>query len=287
MIKRLRKYLDLELLWRILSFAKPYKTIFYITFSITIVIGLAAPIRPYLIKIMVDDFVPAHDTENLMRYSIILVLILLAESLAQYFQIYFANLLGQNIIRDLRLKLYRKLIHFKLSFFDKTPIGTLVTRTVSDIETIAEVFSHGVISIFGEILKIFVIVGAMFFINWELALFSLSPIPVLIIATYIFKNAVKRAYEEVRTQVSLLNTFVQEHLVGISIVQAFNRESREMKKFEDINARHRDAHIQSVWAYSVFFPVVELLSAFAVAFLIWFGMDGVFKQTLTFGDILL
>ena len=233
MIKRLRKYLDLELLWRILSFAGPYKPIFYLTFSITIIIALVAPVRPYLIKIMVDEFIPSHDTDSLLRYSIFLVLILLAESLAQYFQIYFANLLGQSIIRDLRVKLYRKLIHFKLSFFDKTPIGTLVTRTVSDIETIAEVFSHGVISIFGEILKIFVVVGAMFFINWKLALFSLSPIPLLIVATYIFKNAVKKAYEEVRTQVSVLNTFVQEHLVGISIVQAFNREAREMKKFED------------------------------------------------------
>lgn len=287
MIKRLRKYLDLELLWRILKFAKPYKATFYFTLSITIVIGLLAPVRPYLIKVMVDEFIPSQDTTKLLHYSIILVLILLVESLMQYYQIYFANLLGQNIIRDLRLKLYKTLIHFKLSFFDKTPIGTLVTRTVSDIETIAEVFSHGVISIFGEILKIFVIIGAMFFINWELALLSLSPIPFLIIATSIFKNAVKKAYEEVRTQVSALNTYVQEHLVGIAIVQAFNREKREMRKFEDINAKHRDAHIKSVWAYSVFFPVVEILSAFAIAFLIWFGMDGVFKETLTFGDILL
>ena len=287
MIKRLAKYLDLELLWRILKFAKPYTSIFYFTLTITIVIGLLAPIRPYLIKVMVDDFVPSQDTASLLNYSIILVLILLAESLMQYYQIYFANLLGQNIIRDLRLKLYKTLIHFKLSFFDKTPIGTLVTRTVSDIETIAEVFSHGVISIFGEILKIFVIIGAMFFINWELALLSLSPIPFLIIATSIFKNAVKKAYQEVRTQVSALNTYVQEHLVGITIVQVFNREEREMRKFEGINAKHRDAHIRSVWAYSVFFPVVEMLSAFAIAFLIWFGMDGVFKETLTFGDILL
>lgn len=287
MIKRLRKYLDLELLWRILKFAKPYKATFYFTLSITIVIGLLAPVRPYLIKVMVDEFIPSQDTTKLLHYSVILVLILLVESLMQYYQIYFANLLGQNIIRDLRLKLYKTLIHFKLSFFDKTPIGTLVTRTVSDIETIAEVFSHGVISIFGEILKIFVIIGAMFFINWELALLSLSPIPFLIIATSIFKNAVKKAYEEVRTQVSALNTYVQEHLVGIAIVQAFNREKREMRKFEDINAKHRDAHIKSVWAYSVFFPVVEILSAFAIAFLIWFGMDGVFKETLTFGDILL
>ena len=287
MIKRLGKYLDLELLWRIMKFAKPYKSTFYFTLSITIVIGLLAPVRPYLIKVMVDEFIPSQDTAKLLHYSIILVLILLVESLMQYYQIYFANLLGQNIIRDLRLKLYKTLIHFKLSFFDKTPIGTLVTRTVSDIETIAEVFSHGVISIFGEILKIFVIIGAMFFINWELALLSLSPIPFLIIATSIFKNAVKKAYEEVRTQVSALNTYVQEHLVGIAIVQAFNREKREMRKFEDINAKHRDAHIKSVWAYSVFFPVVEILSAFAIAFLIWFGMDGVFKETLTFGDILL
>jgi ATP-binding cassette subfamily B multidrug efflux pump len=286
-IKRLSKYLDLELIWRILKFAGPYKPTFYFTLTITIVIGLLAPIRPYLIKVMVDEFVPSQNTDKLLQYAIILVLILLAESLMQYYQIYFANLLGQNIIRDLRIKLYKTLIHFKLSFFDKTPIGTLVTRTVSDIETIAEVFSNGVINIFGEILKIFVIIGAMFFINWELALLSLSPIPILIVATYIFKNAVKKAYEEVRTQVSALNTYVQEHLVGMAIIQAFNREKREMIKFEKMNAKHRDAHIRSVWAYSVFFPVVELLSAFAIAFLIWFGMDGVFKETLTFGDILL
>jgi len=287
MIERLRKYLDLELLWRILGFAKPYKNIFYGTFAITLVIGFIAPVRPYLIKIMVDEFVPAGDKASLFTFAIYLVVILLVESLAQYYQIYFANFLGQIIIRDLRVNLYKKLMRFKLSYYDKTPIGTLVTRTVSDIDTIAEVFSHGVINIFGEILKIFVIVIAMFFINWKLALFSLSPIPFLIFATYIFKNAVKTAYEEVRNQVSVLNTFVQEHLVGISIVQAFNREAREMKKFEGINAKHRDAHIKSVWAYSVFFPVVEILSAFAVAFLIWFGMDGVFVGTLTFGDILL
>lgn len=270
-----------------MKFAGPYKPAFYFTLTITIVIGLLAPVRPYLIKVMVDQFVPSQDTAKLLQYAVILVILLLGESLMQYYQIYFANLLGQNIIRDLRLKLYKTLIHFKLSFFDKTPIGTLVTRTVSDIETIAEVFSNGVINIFGEILKIFVIIGAMFFINWELALLSLSPIPLLIIATYIFKNAVKKAYEEVRTQVSALNTYVQEHLVGMAIIQAFNREKREMIKFEMMNAKHRDAHIRSVWAYSVFFPVVELLSAFAIAFLIWFGMDGVFMETLTFGDILL
>lgn len=287
MIERIRKYLDLELLWRILRFAIPYKTVFYFTFAVTIALGLLAPVRPYLIKLMVDNFIPTSDTDNLLKYAIFLVLILMGESLMQYLQIYYANLLGQNIIRDLRVELYRRMIRFKLSFFDKTPIGTLVTRTVSDIETIAEVFSHGVINIFGELLKIFIIIGAMFFINWELALLSLSPIPFLIFATYIFKNAVKRAYESVRTEVSKLNSFVQEHLVGIAIVQAFNRENREMDKFQVINARHRDAHIKSVWAYSVFFPVVELLSAFAVAFLIWFGMDGVLMQTLSFGDILL
>jgi ATP-binding cassette subfamily B multidrug efflux pump len=287
MFETIRKYLDLDLLWRLLRFAAPYKSLFYFTLFITITLGLIAPVRPYMIKLMVDRFIPDGDTAGLLRYTFFLVLILLGESIFQYLQIFYANLLGQNIIRDLRVKLYQRLIRFKLAYFDKTPIGTLVTRTVSDIETIAEVFSHGVINIFGEILKIFIIIGAMIFINWKLALLSLSPIPLLIFATYLFKNAVKSAYESVRTEVSALNTFVQEHLVGISIVQAFNREEREMEKFKVINARHRDAHIKSVWAYSVFFPVVELLSAVAIAILIWYGMDRVWLGKLTFGDILL
>jgi len=287
MVKKLLKYLDFDLLRRILYFAKPYKNLFYLAFFVTVVLGFTAPIRPYLIKIMVDDFIPNNDSAKLLNFAIIWISILVIESLLQYFQIYWANLLGQNIIRDLRIELYRKILHFKLSFFDKTPIGTLVTRVVSDIETIAEVFSHGVISIFGELLKIAVILIAMFLINWKLAAISLSPIPLLIIATYFFKNAVKRAYQQVRIEVSKLNTFVQEHLVGIRIVQVFNRENREMEKFKIINARHRQAHIRSIWAYSVFFPVVELLSALAIALLIWIGMDDVLKGTVTFGDILL
>lgn len=236
---------------------------------------------------MVDDFIPVKDKEKLLQYSIILVSLLIGESIMQYFQIYLANLLGQDIIKDLRVKLYNKVLRLNLSYFDKTPIGTLITRVVSDIETIADVFSGGVINIFGELLKIVVIIAAMFYINWELALLSLSPIPLLIFATWLFKNEVKKAYQMVRTQVSALNTYVQEHLVGMSIVQVYNREENEMEKFRKINASHRDAHIKSIWAYSVFFPVVEILSALAISLLIWYGMQDVLDEKLSFGDILL
>jgi len=286
-IRRIFKYLDLQVLDRILSYTKPYKKLFYATLFFTIVLGFIAPIRPYLIKIMVDDFIPGKDVNKLIEYSIILVSILIGEIILQYFQYFLANLLGQSIIKDLRVQLYKKIINFKLSYFDKTPLGTLITRVVSDIETISEVFSGGIIDIFGELLKIFVIVSAMFFLNWKLALLCLSPIPILIFATYLFKNAVKKAYQQVRTQVAALNTYVQEHLVGMSIVQVYNREENEMKKFLKINAEHRDAHIKSIWAYSVFFPVVEILSALSISLLIWYGMDGVLKTNLTFGDILL
>lgn len=270
-----------------MSFARPYKQLFIITLLFTVILGFIAPVRPYLIKIMVDDFIPTNDKQQLLNYSIFLILLLLGESVMQYFQIYLANLLGQNIIKDLRVKLYNKILRLNLAYFDKTPIGTLITRVVSDIETIAEVFSGGVINIFGELLKIVVIIIAMFSINWELALLSLSPIPFLVFATWLFKNEVKRAYQMVRTHVSALNTYVQEHLVGMSIVQVYNREENEMKKFQKINASHRDAHIKSIWAYSVFFPVVEILSAIAISLLIWFGMQDVIDGVLTFGDILL
>jgi ATP-binding cassette subfamily B protein len=286
-IKRFYKYLDLEILGRMMTYVKPYKRLFNITLIFTVILGFMAPVRPYMIKIMVDDFIPVKDKHQLFLYSIYLVLLLITESILQYFQIYMANLLGQNIIKDLRTNLYRKILRLNLAFFDKTPIGTLITRVVSDIETIAEVFSGGVINIFGELLKIVVIIIAMFWINWELALLSLSPIPFLIFATWLFKNEVKRAYQMVRTQVSALNTYVQEHLVGMSIVQVYNREESEMKKFKKINASHRDAHIKSIWAYSVFFPVVEILSALAISLLIWFGMHDVMNGALSFGDILL
>ncbi len=287
MFKNIGKYLDFDVLSKILAFAKPYKKIFNVTLLFTVIIGFLAPVRPYLIMIIVDDYIPTKDTQSIFELSIFLIGILIFESLLQYFQIYLANLLGQNIIRDLRIRLYKKIVGLNLSYFDKTPIGTLITRVVSDIETIAEVFSGGVINIFGEILKIFVIIAAMFFINWELALLSLTPIPILIFATYWFKNAVKKAYQQVRNQVSALNTYVQEHLVGMSIVQVFNREESEMLKFKEINASHRQAHIKSVWAYSVFFPIVEILSALAISLLIWFGMEEVLKGNVTFGEILL
>jgi ATP-binding cassette subfamily B protein len=176
---------------------------------------------------------------------------------------------------------------FKLKYFDKTAIGTLVTRCISDIETIAQIFSQGLLSIMGELLKLIAVIGFMFFVSWKLTLYSLAPIPFLIIAMIVFKNAIKRAFQEVRTQVSKLNAFVQEHITGMVIVQVFNREEREKEKFRAINDEHKKAHVRSIWAYSVFFPVVEILSAVSLAFLVWWGVGGVLEGEVSQGDLVM
>ncbi|MCB0780231.1 MAG: ABC transporter ATP-binding protein, partial [Flavobacteriales bacterium] len=181
--------------------------------------------------------------------------------------------------------LYRKLMGFKLRYFDRTPIGTLVTRAISDIETIENIFSQGLLAIMGEVLKLVVVVVVMFVVNWKLALLSLLPIPVLLWATNIFKNSIRKSFQDVRTNVARLNAFVQEHIQGMSIVQAFGRERQEFGKFEAINAQHRAAHIRSVLAYSIFFPVVEILSAISLALLVWYGVKDVLSGVASFGDL--
>src|SRR5690606_16141150 len=193
----------------------------------------------------------------------------------QYVFTYYGNLVGQNIIKDIRNEVFQHVLNFKSKYFDKTPIGRLVTRTVSDIETVAEMFSAGILVIVGDLLKIIFAVICMFYINWDLAIITLVPIPILLIGTSMFKRAIKDAFQEVRNQVSILNTFVQEHITGMSIVQIFNREKIESELFADINKKHRIAHIKSVWAYSIFFPLVEILSALSVALLVWYGFKEV------------
>lgn len=279
------KALDLPLLWRILSYARPYRVRFFLTALLTIVLGFIGPVRPYLVKIAIDDHVANSNYEGLLNVTMLMVALIVGESILQFGQAYSANWLGQTIIKDIRLTIYKKIIGFKLKYFDKTPIGTLVTRAVSDIETIAEIFSSGILVIIGDLLKIFVVIGMMFFLNWQLTLVSMVSLPLLFWATNIFKNSIKSSFQDVRTQVSKINAFVQEHVTGMNIVQIFNREEEEGKKFREINAEHRDAHIRSIWAYSVFFPVVELLSALSLAMMIWWGTNGVVDGKIAFGDI--
>jgi ATP-binding cassette subfamily B multidrug efflux pump len=279
------KAFDFSLFRRVMTYVKPYNRMFYTTAFLTIFLALIALVRPVLIQITIDDYIKELDSEGLFLMVIILVIFLVIESIFQYFFTLFGNLLGQNVIKDLRHQTFEHVINFKLKYFDNTPIGQLVTRTVSDIETIAEMFSGGILVIIGDLLKIFSVVACMLYINWDLALISLIPIPILFLATSVFKRVIKKAFQDVREQVSRLNTFVQEHITGMSIVQLFNREEVEMETFSAINKKHRAAHIRTVWAYSIFFPVVEILSAMSIALLVWYGFKELALGYGTPGDL--
>ena len=279
------KAFDFSLFRRVMTYVKPYNSMFYTTAFLTIFLALIALVRPVLIQITIDDYIKELDSVGLFFMVILLVVFLFVESIFQYFFTLLGNLLGQNVIKDLRNQTFQHVINFKLKYFDNTPIGQLVTRTVSDIETIAEMFSGGILVIIGDLLKIFSVVTCMLYINWDLALISLIPIPILLMATSIFKKVIKKAFQDVREQVSRLNTFVQEHITGMSIVQLFNREEVEMEAFSSINRKHRAAHIRTVWAYSIFFPVVEILSAMSIALLVWYGFKELALGYGTPGDL--
>jgi ATP-binding cassette subfamily B protein len=276
---------DSKVIRRILRLAMPYKSVFGITLVLTFALAFISPVRPWLIQKTLDDYIIALDSDGLNRMILFLVLILIIETAMQFFQTYWSNWLAQSVIRDLRINVYRKIIGFKLKYFDKSSVGTLVTRSVSDIEVIANVFSQGFLAIAGDLLKLIVILIVMFWTDWRLTLICLSTIPILLYATYIFKNAVKKAYQEVRNQVSKLNSFVQERIVGMNIIQIFGREQRELNNFNEINTEHRNAHIKSVWAYSIFFPIVELLSAVSLALIVWWGTAGVLDNSISFGNL--
>ena len=276
---------DTALFKRVLKYVNPYKKTFYITGVLVVLLAILAPLRPWLIQRTIDIEVSASNLEGVFNMTIILIIILIVEAVVQFYQTYLANWLGQTIIKDLRVQLYKHILSFRLSYFDKTPIGTLVTRTVSDIETISNIFSQGILVIFGDILKLIAVIAFMFYTDWLLTLISLIPIPILIFATSIFKKVIKKAFQDVRTQVTRLNTFVQERVSGMKIIQIFNREEVELSRFEKMNKLHRNAHIRTVWAYSIFFPVVDMLSAASLALLVWWGSKSVIEGYTTLGNL--
>lgn len=276
---------DMAILKRIFSYIKPYRKNFALAVCTTVTLAFLSPIRPYLIQYTFDHYVATPNATMLLYMAIILIVLLALEAFFQFADSFLTNQLGQYIIKDLRVQLYKHIINLRLKYYDNTPIGTLVTRAVSDIEVIADIFSEGLIVIIGDLLKITVILGVMLFLNFKLTLIILSPIPFLFIATYIFKKSVQASFQEVRTQVARLNAFVQEHITGMYIVQIFNRERAEMKHFDVINAKHRDANIRSILAYSIFFPVVEILSSVSLGLLVWWGGKGILKGTATIGEL--
>ena len=280
------KTFDIPLLKRVMKYVRPYRITFLSTAVFAIALAFLSPARPMLIQYAFDNYILTPDMEMLFQITLLLVALLLVESLMQYFYIYWANWLGQSVIRDLRMQVYNHILNLKQKYFDKTPIGTLVTRVVSDIETIADIFSQGLLVIIGDILKLLVVLAVMFATDWRLTLFSLASIPILLVATYWFKSSIKSAFQEVRTQVSALNTFVQERIVGMRIVQLFNREKVEFENFKSINELHKKAHIRSIWYYSIFFPIVEILSAISIGLLIWWGgVEAATGDEVTLGEL--
>jgi len=279
------KAFDRKLFARVMVFVKPYQRIFWLTLMLTIVLSGLGVVRPLIMGDMIDGYALTGDREGLMMMMALVASLLVVEAAVQFFQGYWTSWLGQSVTYDLRHALYQRIMGFRMRYFDRTPIGTLVTRVVSDIETIDDIFSQGLLLIMGDILKLVVVVVVMFVVNWKLALLSMVPIPILLWSTNLFKNSIQKSFEDVRTQVARLNAFVQEHIQGMSVVQLFGREQQEFEQFKAINKEHRAAHIRAVLAYSIFFPVVEILSAISLAALIYWGMGDVLEGVATFGAL--
>ena len=279
------KAFDVGLFKKIISFTQGHKSLLWGAASLTLLGAFLSPLRPYLVQYAFDEYITKNDLNGLGKISIIIIGVLILETAVQYFSGFISNLLALHVVHEIRMKLYKKLINFKLDYFDKTPVGTLVTRSISDIQNISDVFSQGFLDIAGDLLKVIIIILVMFFTNWKITLLSLTTIPVLLYATYIFKNAIRAAFNDVRTQVAQLNAFVQEHINGMSVVQIFNRENQEYQKFNTINDAHRNANNKSVWHYSVFFPVVEILSATSIGLLVWWGAKETLQSNLSVGVI--
>ncbi len=288
-----KSIINIQLLKRILSYTKPYKSIFFIAIVLALLGTILSVVRPMLIQYLLNSISDEASKIKSINLKInllntigfALLGVLLLEGILQFLSIVITNFLGQSIIKDLRIQVYQHILSLKNKYFDNTPIGTLVTRSVSDIESLNDVFSQGFIVIISDIITIIVLVSVMFYTNWLLALVSLSTIPLLMLATNLFKNGVKKTFNDVRNAVSELNTFVNERLSGMRIIQLFNREKIEEEKFMQINNKHKIANIKSIWYYSVFFPVVEILSAISIALLIWISGINANKYQIQLGDI--
>ena len=279
--------IDFVLLKRVLAFAKPYRLQFIIAAISAVLLSVLGPMRPMLINYAIDNYILIPNKEKLLNITTLLLGLLFVEAFVQFFYIYLSTWIGQHVIQDLRAKIFKHILSLKMKYFDNTPIGTLVTRAVSDIETIADIFSQGLLVIIAELLKLVVVIIMMFYTDWRLAIITMLTIPILLLATSWFKRNIKASFQDVREQVSQLNTFVQEHIVGMNVVQIFNREQAEYKKFKTINQSHRDAHLRSIFYYAVFFPIVEVLSAMSIGLIVWYGGQGILSgKDITVGELI-
>ena len=265
------KVFDIKLLSKLMDYSNPYRLIYYFVLLSAILLSVFSTLSPYLLKIVIDDYITLKDYDGLVFFSLLMLLSLILEVIFQFIFIYYANWLGQMIIKDLRVELFQKLIRFKMAYYDTSAVGRLVTRSVSDIETIASIFSQGLFMIIADLLKMGIVVCVLLFVNWRLSLIVFSVLPVILYATWVFQKSMKKAFEDVRKQVADLNTFVQERISGIKIVQLFNREIIEQKTFMEINEKHKKAWLKTVWFNSIFFPVAEISTSVTIGLLVWYG----------------
>ena len=264
-------YFDLRLFKRIMVYTKPYIKTYYVVLISAILLSLFSTLNPYLLKITVDDYITPRNYSGLMTFIFIMLIVLLLEVIFQYIFVFYANWLGQMVIKDIRVSLFKKLVSFKMNFFDKSAVGRLVTRSVSDIESIANIFSQGLFMILADFLKMGIVIIVMIVINFELSLVVFSILPLIIYATRLFQKSMKKAFEQVRVEISNMNTFLQERITGMRIVQIFNRESKELEAFKMINERHKKAWLKTVWYNSIFFPIAELSTSITLGLLVWYG----------------
>lgn len=281
------KAFDTQVFKRIMVYTKPYRWRFNGVIIWAISLSVFAALRPYLLKQTVDGYIKTEDQQGLLYYIILMGAVLLMEVISQFYFVYWANWLGQDIVRDIRTKLFKHMLSFRMKYFDNAPVGQLVTRSVSDIEAIARIFSQGLFMIISDLMKMLVVLLIMFYMNLSLSWIVILAMPILVIATRVFQKKMQLAFEEVRTQISNLNTFVQERVTGMKIVQLFNREDIEAEKFSVINAKHNKAWIKTVWYNSIFFPIADIISSFTLATVVWYGGTQILggATTTTFGDL--
>ena len=278
--------IDYRVLKRLFIYCKPYIRQFYLLVFFTISLSILSPIRPYLVQLTIDNHVAFNDYNGMLNMIIILIVLLLFQGVIQYYHTYLSGWIGQNIVRDLRIKLYSHIQKLRLKFFDNTPIGKIITRNISDIETIAEVFGQGLASIIGDLLQLVGILIIMFLINWKLTLITLSTFPLLLLVTYIFKEKVKVSFNNVREAVANLNSFVQEHIVGMNVIQIFARESKEYESFKKINKNHLESNLKAVLYYSLYFPAMEFFTALGMGLMIWYGSNQILEDEISLGILI-
>ncbi|MES2520630.1 MAG: ABC transporter ATP-binding protein [Bacteroidota bacterium] len=276
---------DVQILKRIYDFLKPYRLRFWSLVTLIMVSACVVPLNPLLIRYTIDNFIAEGNYPKLAQMLLVMIGVLLLQGFLQFISAFIAGWLGQTVIRDIRVQLYAKILRLRLKFFDDTPIGRLVTRTVSDIETLNDVFSDGLAAMAGDILQLIIIFAVMFYTDWRLTLISLSTVPFMVFSTYVFKEYIKKSFNEVRLAVANLNSFVQEHITGMNIVQIFNAEKLEYNKFLKINEVHRDANIKSIWAYSVYYPVADVILAAGTGLIVWFGSKQILNHDMTLGTL--